>query len=42
MAGFLLAGMSLSLAACDTPVHIRGHVSDPESINAIEIGRAHV
>ena len=39
MVGFLLAGMGLSLAACDSPVHIRGHVTDLESINAIEAGQ---
>jgi outer membrane protein assembly factor BamE (lipoprotein component of BamABCDE complex) len=39
MAGFLLAGMGLSLAACDSPVFVRGHVSDPESIDVIEAGQ---
>lgn len=39
MTGFLLAGLGFSLAACDTPVRIRGHVTDPESIEAIEAGQ---
>jgi outer membrane protein assembly factor BamE (lipoprotein component of BamABCDE complex) len=39
MAGILLATTGLSLSACDTPVQIRGHVSDPESIDAIETGQ---
>jgi outer membrane protein assembly factor BamE (lipoprotein component of BamABCDE complex) len=39
MAGILLAATGLSLSACDTPVQIRGHVTDPESIDAIEAGQ---
>ena len=35
----LLAALGFSLAACDTPVHVRGHVSDPESIEAIKAGQ---
>jgi len=31
--------MGLSLAACDTPLSIRGYVTDPESIEAIEAGQ---
>jgi outer membrane protein assembly factor BamE (lipoprotein component of BamABCDE complex) len=38
VAGFLLAAMGLALVACDTPVRIRGHVADPESIEAIKAG----
>lgn len=39
MAGFLLAAMGLGLAACDTPVTVRGYVTDPESIEAIMAGQ---
>ena len=39
VAVFLLAAMGLSLAACDTPVNIRGYVADPESVEAIEAGQ---
>lgn len=35
----LFAALGLSLAACDTPVHVRGHVSDPESMEAIMAGQ---
>lgn len=35
----LVAATGLSLMACDTPVQIRGHVTDPESIDAIEAGQ---
>ncbi len=38
VAVFLLAAMGLSLAACNAPVHIRGHVTDPESVEAIKAG----
>ena len=39
LAVWLLAALGLSLAACDTPVHVRGHVSDPESMEAIKAGQ---
>ncbi len=39
VAGFLLAAMGLGLAACDSPVLVRGHVTDPESIEAIKAGQ---
>lgn len=38
MAVLLLAAVGLGMAACDTPVHVRGHVTDPESIEAIKEG----
>ena len=39
LAGVLLAAAGLALTACDTPVQVRGHVSDPEAFNAIEPGQ---
>lgn len=39
LAVWLFAALGLSLAACDTPVHVRGHVSDIESMEAIEAGQ---
>lgn len=38
-AAIFLAATGLALAACDTPVQVRGHVTDPESIDAIETGQ---
>jgi len=35
----LAAAIGLSLAACDSPVRIRGHVNDPESVEAIKAGQ---
>lgn len=34
----LLLAASLGTAACNTPVQVRGHVTDPESIEAIKAG----
>lgn len=34
----LLAALGLAAAGCNTPVHVRGHVTDPESIEAIKEG----
>ncbi len=36
--GLLLAALGLGLAACETPVRVRGHVTDPDSIEAIKAG----
>lgn len=38
VAGLLFAALGLGLAACETPVRVRGHVTDPESIEAIKAG----
>lgn len=38
-AALLLAVAGFALAACDTPVRVGGHVSDPESMAAIEAGQ---
>lgn len=37
-AALVLAAVGFAMAACDTPVHVRGHVTDPESIEAIKAG----
>jgi outer membrane protein assembly factor BamE (lipoprotein component of BamABCDE complex) len=34
----LLAALGLAAAGCNTPVQVRGHVTDPESIEAIKEG----
>jgi len=39
LAVWLFATLGLSLAACDTPVQVHGHVSDPESMEAIKAGQ---
>lgn len=38
VAALLLAAAGLGVAACENPVHVRGHVTDPESIEAIKAG----
>ena len=38
----LFAALGFSLAACDTPVHVRGHVSDPESMEAIKTYKSQI
>ncbi len=39
VAALLLAAMGLGLAACNSQVFVRGHVTDPESIEAIKAGQ---
>lgn len=39
LAGLFLAALGLGLAACDTPVRLGGHVTDPDSIEAIKAGQ---
>lgn len=34
----LLVAFGLAVAACNTPIHVRGHVTDPQSIEEIKEG----